>query len=156
MRVGFRSLRASIVLALRALAGIPSSAATQPPTAGSDLRAVRARAPRTQLRTGQPANAANPHTLRPPVTPSVVNPAVAFFTLAPCRVFDSRLPADAPALSTGVARSIQVTGACGVLAAAKMVAVNLTATHATAAGSIELYRGDGSAAGLADLPFAAE
>src|SRR5260370_15793298 len=140
MRVGFRSLRASIVLALRAFAGIPSSAATPPPTAGSDLRAVRARAPRTQLRTGQPANAANTHTLRPPVTPSVVNPAVAFFTLAPCRVFDSRLPADAPALSTGVARAIQVSGTCGGPAAAKTVSVNRTATQATAAGLDEPYR----------------
>jgi hypothetical protein len=153
MRVGFRSLRVSIVLALTAFAGIPSSAATSPPTAASDLRAVRARAPRTEHRTGQTANAANSHTLRPPVVASVMNPAVAFFTLAPCRVFDSRMPANAPALSTGVARSIQVTGTCGVPPAAKMVAVNLTATQATAGGSIELYRGDGSAAGLADLDF---
>ncbi|HEV3457917.1 MAG TPA: Ig-like domain-containing protein, partial [Thermoanaerobaculia bacterium] len=153
MRVGFRSLQASIVLALTAFAGIPSSAATSPPTAASDLRAVRARAPRTEHRTGQTANAASSHTLRPPITASVMNPAVAFFTLAPCRVFDSRMPANAPALSTGVARSIQVTGTCGVPPAAKMVAVNLTATQATAGGSIELYRGDGSAAGLADLDF---
>jgi hypothetical protein len=153
MRVGFRSLRVSIVLALTAFAGIPSSAATSPPTAASDLRAVRARAPRTEHRTGQTANAASSHTLRPPITASVMNPAVAFFTLAPCRVFDSRMPANAPALSTGVARSIQVTGTCGVPPAAKMVAVNLTATQATAGGSIELYRGDGSAAGLADLDF---
>src|SRR5579862_7026755 len=60
---------------------------------------------------------------RPPVTPSVspgTPPPNAFFTVAPCRVFDTRLAADAPALQTGVARTIQITGHCGIPTSAKM------------------------------------
>ncbi|HVT19110.1 MAG TPA: Ig-like domain-containing protein [Thermoanaerobaculia bacterium] len=113
-------------------------------------------APRTGPAT--PPAAPQPVAAAPPeaVTPNVVvgGGAVSYFTVTPCRVFDSRQPANAPALQTGVARLVQVTGNCGVPADAKLVAVNLTVSQPTAAGTIELYRGDGTATGLADLDFA--
>ncbi|MBV8202825.1 MAG: cadherin-like domain-containing protein, partial [Acidobacteria bacterium] len=81
--------------------------------------------------------------------------SAAYFTVAPCRAFDTRRAANAPALQSGVARLIQVTGTCGIPATATQVAINLTVTGATAAGTVELYRGDGTAAGLAQTDFAA-
>jgi len=177
MRVCLRSLQASVVLVLAALAAIPSSAATESaaarsgavtqsagatestgtapsPATASGLRAVEAPAQRTARRTSKTGKTVNAHALRPPVTPTIVSNAAAFFTLPPCRVFDSRQPADAPALQTGVARLIQVTGTCGVPTSAKEIAVVATVTQPSAAGSVELYRGDGTAAGLAldDFP----
>ena len=93
---------------------------------------------------------------RPPVAPASNPgpPPTAFFTIAPCRVFDSRLPADAPALTNGVVRTIQVTGNCGIPASAAQVAINATVTQQTAVGAIQVYPGDGSPPGLAftELP----
>src|SRR5215210_7799076 len=60
-------------------------------------------------------------------------------TIAPCRVFDSRLPADAPPLSGNVPRTIQVTGVCGVPASAQAVAVNLTVVKPTGGGYLIVY-----------------
>jgi uncharacterized protein YodC (DUF2158 family) len=99
----------------------------------------------------QPAPANPPEAITPNVN---VGGALSYFTVTPCRVFDSRLPANAPALQTGVARLVQITGNCGIPADAKVAAVNLTVTQPTAAGTVELYRGDGTAAGVADLDFA--
>src|SRR5215210_2922709 len=62
-------------------------------------------------------------------------------TIAPCRVFDSRLPADAPPLSGNVPRIIQVTGVCGVPASALAVAVNLTVVNPTGGGNLVVYGG---------------
>ncbi|HEX5761159.1 MAG TPA: Ig-like domain-containing protein, partial [Thermoanaerobaculia bacterium] len=72
-----------------------------------------------------------------------------FFTLAtPCRVFDSRQPADAPALAHNTPRSIQITGPeCGVPANAGAVALNLTVTAGTSDGDVVLYPGDAAAPG---------
>jgi uncharacterized protein YodC (DUF2158 family) len=147
MRSGLRSLQACVLLALSAFAATPSLAAA------SDFRAVTALLAPTAQRAGKAAHAA----AKPPAARRTVpsNPAFSYFTLPPCRVFDSRLPADAPALQTGVARTIQVTGACGVPVSAKMVAVNATVTQPTADGSVELYPGDGTATGLQLNDFAA-
>jgi hypothetical protein len=90
---------------------------------------------------------------RRPHTAVVVNPAYAFFIAPPCRLFDSRMPADAPALQTGVARTIQITGICAVPAAAKVVALNVTVTQSTAMGGVELLAGDGTALNLELVDF---
>jgi VCBS repeat-containing protein len=66
-----------------------------------------------------------------------------YFTVAPCRVFDTRQPGNAPALSSGTARTIAVAGACGVPVNATSVAVNLAVTQPTALGYLRLY-GSGS------------
>jgi methionine-rich copper-binding protein CopC len=169
MRFGLRSLQACVLLASAAVAAFadtPSSAA-----AGSGA-AQEAVAPAGQAgeKTVQEAVALDGKTAhstaigalapvkRPPVTPSVnVNPPppTAFFTVTQCRVFDTRLPANAPALQTGVARTIQITGNCGIPTSAKQVAVNATVTQQTSAGSIELYPGDGTPTGLALNDFLA-
>src|ERR1700688_2973938 len=101
-----------------------------------------------------PGGGPPPHPKPPPAAPSVVS-TNSYFTLLQCRLFDSRQPADAPALQSGVARTIQVTGNCGVPASAKMVAINATVTQPSSAGSVELYPGDGTPTGLALDDFAA-
>jgi Bacterial Ig-like domain/Cadherin-like domain len=81
------------------------------------------------------------------------SPTLEYFTVPPCRVFDSRLPADAPALQVDVERLIQVTGVCGIPDAAAAVAVNLTVVNSTGPGGLGLYAGDGtSTLGVIDFP----
>ncbi|MEO8502733.1 MAG: ExeM/NucH family extracellular endonuclease [Acidobacteriota bacterium] len=63
-----------------------------------------------------------------------------YYTVAPCRVVDTRSPS-AP-LAANEVRTFVVGGTCGIPVDAKAVQVNVTATGATAAGSIHLYRND--------------
>jgi hypothetical protein len=65
-----------------------------------------------------------------------------FFPLAPCRLADTRGPAGpsgGPALAAGSARAFPVTGLCGIPAAARAVALNVTAVGATQNGNFRLY-----------------
>jgi Calx-beta domain len=67
------------------------------------------------------------------------------FTLAPCRVADTRDPAGpygGPALAAGQSRSFALAGRCGVPASARSVAVNLTVTGPTTRGNLRLYPAD--------------
>jgi len=71
-----------------------------------------------------------------------------YFTVAPCRVVDTRHPAGAlggPALAAGAARSFTLPGACGIPPGAKSVSINLTVTQPTAAGDLRLYPSGGVA-----------
>lgn len=84
-------------------------------------------------------------------------PPSSFYTLAPCRVVDTRNaagPFGAPALAAGATRAFALTqGACGVPADAVAVALNVTATDATASGSLTLFPGTGAAPGTTTLVF---
>ena len=73
----------------------------------------------------------------PPPTPTD------YYTLAPCRLVDTRA-AQAPALAASERRAFAITGgACGVPATAKAVAVNVTVVGAAAPGHIRLAPGNG-------------
>ena len=61
-----------------------------------------------------------------------------FFTVAPCRVLDTRAAAG-PALAAGTSRSFEIAGACGVPAIARAVSANVTVTQPTAMGDLRLY-----------------
>jgi chitinase len=64
------------------------------------------------------------------------------FTVAPCRVLDTRDPAGpygGPALGAGESRAFALTGRCGIPASARAVTLNLTVTGPTAAGNLRLY-----------------
>lgn len=65
-----------------------------------------------------------------------------FYTLSPCRLFDSRLPANAPALASGTTRLLALHGACGIPATAVGVAVNVTVLQPAGSGYVTLYPGD--------------
>ena len=76
-----------------------------------------------------------------PISVAVVpQPGLDFYTINPCRVFDSR--SGAP-LASGVPRSIDVAGSgCGIPANAEAVAVNVTVVGATGTGHVSLYPGN--------------
>lgn len=63
-----------------------------------------------------------------------------YFTVTPCRVVDTRVPAmGGPALTTGVIRTFVVSGSCDVPTTARAVALNMTVTQTEGAGFVQLY-----------------
>jgi uncharacterized repeat protein (TIGR01451 family) len=72
-----------------------------------------------------------------------------FYTLAPCRVVDTRASS---ALASGVTRTFNVTGSCGIPAGAKAVAANVTVVGPSGAGYVSLYPA-GTAAGTSAVNF---
>jgi hypothetical protein len=69
-------------------------------------------------------------------------PAARFFTVAPCRLVDTRGnpgPFGAPALSAGTTRTFTIAGQCSVPVTARAVSVNITATGPSAPGDLRLY-----------------
>ena len=65
-----------------------------------------------------------------------------YFTLAPCRVLDTREPVGpygGPALSAGQSRAFTLAGRCGIPASARTVTVNVTVSQPTAQGNLRLY-----------------
>ncbi len=65
-------------------------------------------------------------------------PQGSFFTIAPCRLIDTR-GANGPALVPGATRTFAATGTCSIPVGAKALAVNITAIDPTAAGHIVVY-----------------
>ncbi len=83
--------------------------------------------------------------------------AAGFFPVSPCRIADTRNPAGhygAPALEAGASRSFTVGGTCGVPADAAAVALNVTVTAPTDAGSLTLFPGTGPAPDTGVVSFA--
>jgi PKD repeat protein len=81
-------------------------------------------------------------------------PVLDFYTLDPCRIYDSRLGV-VPVLS-GVARVIQATGGpCGVPAGARALAANVTVIAPTGSGYGSLYPGNYPQPSTASITFAA-
>ncbi len=84
-------------------------------------------------------------------TPLYLSLAAAdLFTVAPCRIADTRTTS---ALASGVARSFPVTGICGIPAGAKAIAANVTVVSPTGAGYLSIYP-NGTAAGTTTVNFA--
>lgn len=71
-----------------------------------------------------------------------VDPSLAYYTVTPCRAYDSRQQGGA--LSSGAERVVQITSACGVHSGANAVVVNVTAVDATAEGEISAYPDSGT------------
>jgi hypothetical protein len=98
---------------------------------------------------------------RPPVVPSIG--PTAFYTLTPCRLLDTRLPANqtppgpygGPNLFRSSERVLVVTGRCGIPATARAVAVNVTVVAPPGAGFVTLYPGDASPPPTSSVNFTA-
>jgi len=71
---------------------------------------------------------------------AAVEGALDFYTVPPCRVFDTR--GGAP-LAAGVVRSFAVAGSCGLPATAKVVAANLTLVQPSGPGFLKVYPSGG-------------
>jgi hypothetical protein len=70
---------------------------------------------------------------------SAPNPSLKFYTVTPCRVFDTRTSS---ALVSGVPRNFTIAGTCGIPVTAKAVSVNFTVTGPTANGEVNLWPAD--------------
>jgi glucose/arabinose dehydrogenase len=69
-----------------------------------------------------------------------------FFTVTPCRVFDTRDPAGpwgGPSLVGGQDRTFTIAGRCGIPSTARAVSVNVTVTGPTAPGFLTLFPAGG-------------
>ena len=72
----------------------------------------------------------------------VAAPALAqsvFVPLTPCRVVDTRVAANSPALAHASTRSFTVQGTCGVPSGARAVSVNVTAVGPSGQGHLRLF-----------------
>jgi Zn-dependent metalloprotease len=70
--------------------------------------------------------------------------ASSFYTLAPCRIADTRDPNGpygGPALDAGIARTFTLANRCAIPATAKAVSLNVTITGPTSLGHLSLYPG---------------
>jgi hypothetical protein len=61
-----------------------------------------------------------------------------FFTLAPCRLVDTRSSGNAPPLAAGADRVFQAAGVCGVPATARAISIGVVVTEATDIGHVRL------------------
>lgn len=86
-------------------------------------------------------------------------PPTKFYTLAPCRIVDTRNPVGTyggPALAAGPSlRVLPIAGQCGVPAAARSVVSNLTVTQPASSGYIVVHPGDEAPSGTSALNFSA-
>lgn len=87
-------------------------------------------------------------------TPPPPPPGLGFYTVAPCRVVDTRA-AQAPAIAAGASRTFALAGACGLPSGAKSVSLNVTVVPGSAAGNVVVYPGDLAAPGTATVNFSA-
>jgi Leucine-rich repeat (LRR) protein len=73
------------------------------------------------------------------VTASFSTPPTSYYTVTPCRAYDSRVVGDTGALAAGSDHAILVAGYCGIPATAKAVSLNVTVVGASAGGHLRLY-----------------
>jgi hypothetical protein len=70
------------------------------------------------------------------------SPPTNYFTIAPCRVLDTRTTQP---LTTNVDRLVSIAGVCGVPSTAKGVSLNIAVTEPTASGFVKLFPAGASA-----------
>lgn len=81
--------------------------------------------------------------------------AARYYTVAPCRLIDTRTSADAPALSGNATRIFTVAGRCQTSPTADSVAANVTVTQPSAAGYLTLFAGGTSRPLVSTINFRA-
>jgi hypothetical protein len=84
--------------------------------------------------------------------------ATGFFTVAPCRLVDTRNapgPRGGPALVSGADRIFTVTGHCSIPASAKALSANVTITGPSSGGHLTVYPGGTPFSTASTINFAA-
>lgn len=134
-----------------------SASARVVPTGSGDVAAAKGPASARVVRTGRGDLAEGKGSASARVIPAGRGDLAAgkgptwFYTVAPCRLLDTRGPEGpfgGPALAAQSNRSFRVAGRCGISPRAKAVSLNVTATAPDTQGSLTLYPGD------APLPLA--
>ena len=77
-----------------------------------------------------------------------------FYPLTPCRLIDTRQPAQAPALNSGGTRSFKIRGACGLPADATAASLNVTIATPSQKGHIRAFPSDVALPNTSTLNFA--
>lgn len=80
-------------------------------------------------------------------------PSYDFYTVAPCRVLDTRIT-DTP-LTSGVPLTIQITGQCNIPSDAAAVSFNITAVDPSSGGRVTIYPGNGPTPATSTLSYTA-
>jgi hypothetical protein len=131
----------------------PSATSTASPRATATLTPTVPRATATSTSTAT----ASPTATSPGPTPTrTASGATSFFTLAPCRVLDTRGtagPYGAPALPGGGDRVFRLNGQCGIPSAAKAISVNLTVTQPSAVGDLQLFASGSTLPNVAEVTY---
>jgi len=76
-----------------------------------------------------------------------------FYTVTPCRAFDSRLLAFGPALSAGETRLVALGGVCEVPTDASAVSFNVTVAVPGAQGHLRIFPAGGTLPGIATINY---
>lgn len=87
-------------------------------------------------------------------TPAVADGPFRFYPLTPCRLIDTRQPAQAPAMTAGDTRSFKIRGTCGLPTDAKAAALNVTIATPTKKGHIRAFPSDVALPNISTLNFA--
>jgi hypothetical protein len=85
-------------------------------------------------------------------------PALRFYTVAPCRVVDTRLPpgpTGGPALAGHTTRGFPIAGACGIPVTARAVSATLAVTGPTSAGHLTFFAAATPEAPVATINYGA-
>jgi subtilisin family serine protease len=70
-------------------------------------------------------------------TATVYDPG--FYTVTPCRVLDTRVATQGPALSAGSTRTVVVGSTCGIPPGVRAASLNVTVVSPTGAGDLRIY-----------------
>ncbi len=80
--------------------------------------------------------------------------AMGFYTVAPCRLVDTRYPAPGAPLVAGVSRTFTVVGGnCLIPPTARAISYNVTVTGSTAGGNVRLFPGGTPAPATSSVNF---
>jgi uncharacterized repeat protein (TIGR01451 family) len=88
-----------------------------------------------------PSGVFDPNPANNSATDTDILPGVDYFTVAPCRVVDTRggAPIGGPVLQGQETRTFAVAGNCGISPTANAISINLAVTQSTAAGNVRLF-----------------
>jgi len=87
-----------------------------------------------------------------------ITPGSDFYTVAPCRIIDTRNPAGplgAPPLSGGTSRTFVIVNTCSVPATATAVSVNIAETQAQGSGHLRIYAAGAALPNASTINFSA-
>jgi hypothetical protein len=93
-----------------------------------------------------------------PLTQVVQAAVVAYFTVSPCRLVDTRGPngpLGGPSLAAGQNRTFTLAGACNIPSNASAVSVNITIVSPSTQGFLTLYPGGSGLPAVSNLNFSA-
>jgi hypothetical protein len=89
------------------------------------------------------------------ITDSLSQIPMAFFTITPCRIVDTRSPAPGSPLAGGVARTFPIVGNCLIPPTARAISFNVTVTASTSGGNVRLFPGGTPAPTTSSINFKA-